>query len=390
MRDGGYSTFYIGKWHLTGKHGEENLPRNQGFETTLACGSPGAPQTYFYPYRKNNTDQPLTGKAAMGLDHGIIPDLDEGGKEGEYLTDRITDETIKYIKAQKQATPNKPFFAGVFHYGVHTPIEAPENLVKKYEKKLATMNYSGPEFYSENGSDTKAHQNHPVYAAMIESVDQSLARINQTLVELGIADNTVVIFTADNGGLSNRGPGNKRELATSNLPLRTGKGWAYEGGIREAFIVKWPKVVKAGRVSDDVVVGTDIYPTLLDIAGLPLRPQDHVDGVSFLKSLEGKKVKRTKPVFWYGPRPRRESTGDTAYGAVRLGNYKLIEWTDLKTVELYDLSKDVGEKNNLSESMPEKVTELLGMLQDYKKEIKAVKPQPFGKKGHGKISKKKH
>jgi arylsulfatase A-like enzyme len=210
---------------------------------------------------------------------------------------------------------------------------------------------------------------------MVESVDESLGRIVSTLEKLGIADNTIIVFTADNGGLSNRGGVNDKigtqPLATSNLPLRNGKGWLHEGGIREAFIVKWPGVTKPGTVNEsDVVLGSDLFPTFLDMAGLPLEPKYHIDGVSIVPSLKTEPFQRG-PVFWHSPTSRTFSTGDTDSSAVRIGNYKLIEWYNADHVELYDLSTDIGEHNDLSDKMPEKTAEMLAVLHEWREEIQA-------------------
>ena len=374
LREGGYSTCFVGKWHLTGPHGEKNLPINKGFDVSIAAGAAGAPPTYFYPYRKKDVSKLKKGWE-LGLDKQAICGLD-GGKEGEYLTDRLTDEAIGFIKENKDG----PFFLYMSHYGVHTPFQAPKELVDKYEKKLKTMSFDGPEFRAVDETtgrgETKLRQDNAVYAAMIDSVDLSLGRIEQTLAELGIADNTIIVFTADNGGLSNRGVKNgkinKRPLATTNLPLRDGKGWLCEGGIREAFMVKWPGVVKPGVLNEtDVVGGTDLFPTFLEMAGLSLQPEHHQDGVSIVSSLKGGKFERGKPLFWHSPTSRPYSTGDTDSSAVRLGNYKLIEWYNADHVELYDLSMDIGEQNNLAEAMPEKTQELRVLLRDWRKEIDA-------------------
>jgi arylsulfatase A-like enzyme len=210
---------------------------------------------------------------------------------------------------------------------------------------------------------------------MIESVDESLGRIISTLEKLDVAENTIIVFTADNGGLSNRGGVNdwvgKRTLATSNLPLKNGKGWLHEGGIREAFIVKWPGVTKPGTVNEsDIVLGSDLFPTFLDMAGLPLEPKQHIDGVSIVPSLKAKPFQRG-PVFWHSPTSRPFSTGDTDSSAVRIGNYKLIEWYNADHVELYDLSADIGEQNDLSGKMPEKTAEMLAVLHGWREEIQA-------------------
>jgi arylsulfatase A-like enzyme len=373
LSEGGYRTCFVGKWHLTGPHGEKNLPENMGFHVNIAAGAAGAPPTYFFPYRKKPVSR-LPDGWEKGLTKEAIQGL-EDGREGDYLTDALTDKSIAFVEEHK----DRPFFLYLSHYGVHTPFEAPEHLIKKYEQKLKTMKFEGPEYVEVDQAtgrgDELRHQNNPVYAAMIESVDSSLGRILQTLEKLGIADNTVIVFTADNGGLSNRGATDGkisgRPLATSNLPLRTGKGWLYEGGIREAFIVKWPGVTKPGAVNEtDVAVGTDLFPTFLEMAGLPLRPQNHIDGQSLVPVLKGLPFKRG-PVFWHSPTSRPYSTGDTDSSAVRIGNYKLLEWYNAGHVELYDLSQDIGELDDLSEKMPEKTAEMLAVLHRWRKDINA-------------------
>lgn len=383
LSDGGYKTCFAGKWHLTGPYGEKNLPQNMGFDVNIAAGAAGAPPTYFYPYRKKPVEQLKEGWE-IGLDKEYIAGL-EDGKEGDYITDVLTEKSINFIEQNK----DRPFFLYLSHYGVHTPFEAPEHLVKKYRKKLKTMKFDGPEYtevdHKTGRGDMLMHQNNPVYAAMIESVDQSLGRVFQTLEKLGLEENTIIAFTADNGGLSNRGEKNGkisgRPLATSNLPLKTGKGWLYEGGIREAFIVKWPGVTKPGSVNEtDVVVGSDLFPTFLEMAGLPLEPKHHVDGVSIVPSLKSQNFERG-PVFWHSPTSRPYSTGDTDSSAVRIGNFKLLEWYNADHVELYDLSNDIGEQHNLAEKMPEKTKEMLKLLHDWRKGIDAhTREQNWGKK----------
>ena len=385
---GGYRSCFVGKWHLS--HGEkELLPEHMGFDVNIAAGDAGSPPTYFYPYRKKPVSKLKKGWE-IGLDKNAIHGL-EDGKPGDYLTDVLTRKSIDFIKANK----DRPFFLYLSHYGVHTPFEAPKELVGKYRAKLKKMKYSGPEYVPVTGTgvgEQKMRQDNPVYAAMIESVDNSLGRIFQTLDELGIADNTIIVLSGDNGGLSNRGAVdgkvNKRPLATSNLPLRTGKGWLYEGGIREAFMVKWPGVVKPGTVnSNDVVCQTDLFPTFLDMAGLPLEPEHHKDGVSIVPSLKGQPFRREKPLFWHSPASRPYSTGDTDSSAVRIGNYKLLEWYNMGGhVELYDLSRDIGEQHDLSKQMPEKTAEMQAALHTWRKEIHAFtrKEQKWSTKKKGK------
>jgi len=378
LQAGGYATFFAGKYHLTGSIGSPNLPQNQGFDINISGGHAGSPPTYFFPYKKSGEPDPTDelNKNALFLDNttpagGMVVDRITGksylrtanrGFTGEYITDRLTDEALDWMASNA----DHPFFLYFSHYGVHTPFEAPQALINKYTAKLATMDYgTRPEYISSGVGQQKMRQNFPTYAAMIESVDQSVGRVLDKLVELGISSNTVVIFTSDNGGLSNRGGYNNRELATSNYPLRTGKGWLYEGGIREPFIVKWPGVTAPGVNSNAVVNGTDFYPTMLEMAGLPLQTNDHQDGVSFVPALQGQAFDRGEPIFWHSPLARPYSTGDFNSSAVRDGDYKLIWWYDTpgQPYELYNVKTDVGENHDLSKIMPDKAAELLGKIQ---------------------------
>ncbi len=369
LQDGGYATFFTGKWHLLFRDKEGNMPQNQGFDVNVAGGAAGAPPTYFYPYRKGESTP--SGRKGYKKDeiHGL-----EDGKEGEYITDRLTDETVEFMTEHVKKNTDEPFFVFLSHYGVHTPFEAKPELVAKYEAKLAKMKYELPEYEKTITGDNKLRQDFPVYAAMIESVDQSMAKIQTTLENLGIEDNTIIIFTADNGGLSTRG--NTRQLATSNYPLRYGKGWLYEGGIREAFIVKWPGQTKAGSVSDALVSGTDIYPTVLGMAGLKQRPNDHLDGLDVTNAIKGNKFERNAPLFWHSPMGRPGSTGDSNSSAVRLGDYKLIDWYDEGRIELFNLKDDIGESRDLSSSMPAKASELHHLVKEWRQSINAVKLDP--------------
>ncbi len=365
LKEGGYATFFTGKWHLLFKDKEGNMPEKQGFDINVAGGAAGSPPSYWYPYRKGES----TPAGRKGFKKTEIHGL-EDGQEGEYITDRLTDETVQFMQQHVQQKPDEPFFVFLSHYGVHTPFEAKPELVEKYKKKLKSeMSYDLPEYEKTITGDTKLRQDFPVYAAMIESIDQSMAKVCQTLEELGVADNTIIIFTADNGGLSTRG--NTRKLATSNYPLRYGKGWLYEGGIREAFIVKWPGVTPQGQVSDALVTGTDIYPTVLEMAGLPQRPNDHKDGVDVTSAIKGQSFNRETPIFWHSPMGRPTSTGDRNSTAVRLGDYKLVDWYDEGTIELYNLKDDIGEQHNLAEQMPEKASELHQLVKEWRASIDA-------------------
>ena len=360
VKEGGYNTFFAGKWHLMFKEGDKNLPQNQGFDVNIGGGHAGSPPTYFYPYKKEGNKNGHGGALTQGL---------EKGTPGEYLTDRLTDESVKFIEDQTKSNPDKPFFVFLSHYGVHTPFEAKKELVEKYKKKLKTMKYDMPEYEKTITGDTKMRQDFPVYAAMIESIDQSMAKIQKTLKELGIEDNTIIIFTADNGGLSTRG--NSRKLATSNYPLRYGKGWLYDGGIREAFIVKWPGVTQPGSTNESPIIETDIYPTVLEMAGLKLKPKNHKDGKSIAAALKGENINADRPIFWHSPLGRPTSTGDFNSSAVRLGDYKLIDWYENNKVELFNLKEDIGEKHDLSKEMPEKTAEMLKLVRNWRKSINA-------------------
>ena len=363
LKESGYQTGYIGKWHLGKKGGE---PLYQGFDTNIMAGKSGAPPSYFLPY-----EVPASGKSGKGFEPY------EGGEKGEYLTDRLTDEAMTFIEEKKDS----PFMLVLAHYAVHTPIEAPEPMVNKYREIISDRNIenggrkSDKDVIVDSTGEVKTVQNNPAYAAMVDSVDQNLGRIVSKLDELELSDNTVIVLTSDHGGLSSRGLGSSRELATSNLPYRHGKGWLYEGGIRVPMIVKWPKKITAGSISTVQVTGTDHYPAFLDIAGLPLQPDMHRDGESYLPALQGKKYHR-KPMFWHSALGRPTQTGDTRSSAVIDGDWKLIQWYSLdnesvERVELFNIAEDPGEQQNLSQQSPQKVVELEEMLNQWKKSVNA-------------------
>lgn len=346
LQQEGYQTCYIGKWHL-GKEGGD--PGAQGFDTVIHAGSAGGTGSFFYPFP---TEKGLT----------VVNPVD--GKEGDYLTDRLTDKAVEYINKNS----NTPFLLVMAHYAVHTPIEAPEAITKKYQKKLrkAGVPVGGKrddaDFVRDRQGMTKTLQNNPTYAAMIERTDDSLGRIRQALKDQQIDENTIVIFTSDHGGLSTRGLENRRAIATSNAPLRQGKGSIFEGGARVPLIVKWPKTVAAGSLSEVQVTGTDHYPTILQMAGAALRPKQHIDGRSYVKALQGKLYQRD-PMFWYKWQARPDSTGDTRAMSMVDGNFKIIQWLDEDLVELFDLSQDIGEQKNLAAEQPERMAKMLSALQ---------------------------
>lgn len=347
LKEGGYRTGFIGKWHLG--ESESQFPEHQGFDVNIGGCGMGHPPSYFSPYH--------------------IPTLKDGPK-GEYLNDRLTDEALSFIDASK----GTPFLLYLSHYAVHTPLQAKPEDLGKYKEKAAKLPATGPVFGMEGDKKVRQVQNHPVYAAMVGNMDQSVGRVMKKIDSLGLTEKTIFIFTSDNGGLSiNEG------TPTSNLPLRGGKGWAYEGGVREALIVNWPGVTKPGSTSADIVISTDYYPTLLEMAGLPARPGQHMDGRSIVPLLKGEELPE-RPVFWHYP--HYSNQGGNPNGAVRLGDFKLIEWYEDGGTELYNLKSDIGEHHDLSHEKPEKTAELTELFHQWRKDVDAKMPTPnpaFGK-----------
>ncbi len=359
----GYATFYCGKWHL----GEnESGPGKNGFTGTFAAGAPGATRSHFAPY---NTSRRAGGGG--GEEKSPVPDVDNA-PEGEYLTDRLTDETARWIRAHK----DKPFFAVLAHYAVHTPLEGKEAFIARYREKLKSQPMPAQVWEPESAGENLLVQNNPTYAAMIQSADESVGKLLDLLDELNLVTNTIVVLTSDHGGLSARG--NSRPIATSNRPLRAGKGHLYEGGLRVPLIVRWPGGVKAGTVLDQQVIGTDLFPSFLEMAGLPPQPKDHVDGISWGAALRGAQSSATRELFWHNPAPRPASTADWFSSATREGNLKLLEFPETNRVELYDLSTDLGEANNLAAQCREDTKRLLDSLHRWQKEVGAVGPKVRG------------
>jgi len=327
LKSAGYVTASIGKWHLG--RGAETGPEGQGFDVSIAGGRTGGTRRHFSPYYLNNLTD---------------------GPEGEYLTDRLTDEAIKFMEANK----NKPFFLYLSHYAVHTPIQAKKAITEKYQNK--------------NPHDG---HNNPTYAAMIESVDQCVGRILKRIDELGLRDNTVVFFFSDNGGVFG---------ITSMEPLRGGKGMLYEGGIREPMIVRWPGRARAGSVCDVPVIGIDFYPTILQMAGAAKPTGQILDGESIIPLLEGRDTLKRKAIFWHFPAYLQRNYGwketwrTTPAGAVRQGDWKLIEYFEDGKMELYNLKDDIGERNNLAQKMPEKTKQLHDLLKRWRSSVNAPVP----------------
>lgn len=337
MKAAGYATFFAGKWHL----GPESWwPENQGFDINKGGCEKGGPyggKGYFSPY--NN------------------PRLSDG-PAGEHLPDRLATETTTFIQANK----DRPFFAYFSFYSVHTPLMAREDLRKKYEAKRASLNLS-PKWGQEGPREVRLVQEHAVYAGMVEAMDLAVGKVLAKLDELGLRENTLIIFTSDNGGLST-----SEGSPTSNLPLRGGKGWMYEGGIREPLIVRWPAVVKAGSIIDTPVSAPDYFPTLLAAAKVQPQPGQVLDGKSLMPLFNGNTLPE-RALFWHYPHYGNQGGAPSA--AVRRGPWKLIHWQEEDRVELFDLSKDLGEQKDLAAKEPQRVSQLRAELTAWQKEVGA-------------------
>ena len=358
FKEAGYATGFIGKWHLGD---EAYFPEHQGFDINIGGHGAGRPASYFYPYKSANPQN--TRLEVPGLD---------GGSEGEYLTDRITEESLKFIEKNR----DRPFLLYLSHYAVHTPIQSKQQLKDRYAAKAARIEeHPVPRFQNETGlATTRIVQDHPGYAGMIQSIDESLGGVMAKLDELGLSENTVVIFMSDNGGLSTKA-GDRRTAPTGNVPLRAGKGWLYEGGIREPMIIKWPNVVKAGSVCNQPVVSMDFFPTMLAMADLPQKPRQHVDGQNLVPLLRQKGSIERDAIFWHFPHYHSES-GNRPCGAIRMNNYKLVEWFEDGRIEMYDLQEDPGETTDLSRKFPARAKELKEKLADWRVDVDARMPTP--------------
>jgi arylsulfatase A-like enzyme len=344
----GYATMFAGKWHLGPT--EEFWPEKQGFDVNrggFARGGPYGGKKYFSPYGN--------------------PRLSDG-PDGEHLPDRLASEVNDFIEAHR----DEPFLTYLAFYSVHTPLIGRPDLVKKYQDKAKKLQQSGiADFADEeqifpNGGkrQVRIRQNHAVYAAMVEAMDQAVGKVLNKLDELQLTDNTIVVFTSDNGGLST-----SEGSPTSNVPLRGGKGWLYEGGIREPYLIRWPGHTTPGSTCDHPVISTDFMPTLLEAAGQPLLPEKHLDGISLVPLLNGGKELDRQALYWHYP--HYSNQGGIPGGAIRRGNWKLIERFEDGRVQLYDLQSDLSEKNNLVDEHPEKVAEMRQQLHEWYKRVDA-------------------
>ncbi len=348
----GYQTAYFGKWHLGG---EKSL-KEFGYDYSFAAGHAGSPISFIYPF---NTAKRGNGKSKKSP----IPDVEAESKEGDYLMDVMTENVAKYIKS---ADKNKPFMAMFSFYAVHQPLEAKDKDIARNKEEIKNFDFGNqPEFIGEGTGRTKMRQNHPKYAAMVETMDENIGKLLKLLKDLNIDDSTIVIFSSDHGGLSNDGT-KQRDLATSNYPLRAGKGWLYDGGIKVPLMVKWNNRFQPKKDDKSLVMLMDVFPTILDITA---NKSLNTNGKSFLPLLENKEKWNDRTVFWHSSKARPVSTGDTKSSAIRKGDYKLINWYKEGRTELYNMAIDPSEINNLSEEKPEFTKKLLKELNEWKSEF---------------------
>lgn len=318
LKEAGYATASIGKWHLGGP---EHFPEKHGFDLNVGGTDRGQPPSYFAPYK--------------------IPTLPDGPK-GESITERLTDEAIRFLEANRA----KPFFLYLPHFTVHTPLQAKPEVVEKYKAKAKP---EGP-------------QKNPVYAAMIESLDESVGRLVAALERLGLSKNTLFVFTSDNGGLL---------PVTSNLGLRAGKGSAYEGGVRVPAIAAWPGRIAAGSTSDVPIITMDWFATACALAGVPAGA---VDGASLAPLLFGEGGPAPRPLYWHYP--HYHPGGATPYSALRDGDRRLVEFFEDGRLELYDLKADPLEKKDLAAERPEEAKALRAKLDAWRISVGAQLPAP--------------
>lgn len=340
LKSAGYTTFFAGKWHL----GEKGYwPNDQGFDFNYGGCQWGRPMHgYFSPWHN--------------------PALKDGPK-GEFLTYHLADLTSQFIKQHR----DKPWFAELAFYAVHQKVEAPENLIEKFRQRKMHLHLTD-KFGQLDGHPWRLTQGDPVYAALVYAMDQSVGKVLDTIHTEGLDDNTIVIFTSDNGGLAVT-----QHEPTSVMPLRAGKGWDYEGGIRVPLIIKWPGTVKGGSTCSAPVISMDFYPTILQMLGLPQRPEQTLDGRSILPLLEGRS-RLTQELFWHYP--HYSDQGGTPNSAVRDGNWKLIEWFGRTndTVKLFDLNNDLSESHNVIRQHPERAKILLQQIQTWRTGANANMP----------------
>ncbi len=341
LKEKGYKTGFVGKWHLGG---ENFYPENQGFDINIGGNDKGSPPGGYYSPYKN-------------------PKLTDG-PEGEYLTDRLTSEGIKFINENAE----EPFFLYLSYYTVHRPIEASQKFIEQYKEKREKLAPEEVPYHQEGEGWTKKMQEDAAYASMVAAMDENVGRIMQTLHKQGLDKNTWVIFTSDNGGLSTL---HKKEAPTSNGPLRAGKGWCYEGGIRVPLVINGPSILNPGRTTDQPVIGMDFFTTILNLAGVEHSDNDGVDLSTLLT--EEKPLNRDE-LFWHYP--HYHGSAWKPGSAIRKGDWKLVIHYEDNSTELFNLKDDPGETTNQVNNNPEKATELKTLLDKKLAESNAKFPEP--------------
>ncbi len=331
----GYTTASIGKWHLAKVGTQESYPETHGFDVNIAGTDKAQPPTFYAPWN--------------------IPTLTPEGQPGEHVTDRLAAEAERFIERAK----DQPFFLYLPHFAVHTPIQGRPDLTEKYRRKIAAK-----------GADKLTHKN-PDYAALTEGLDIAVGRVRAKLAELKLTERTIIVFTSDNGGRITQG-------TTSNAPLRYGKASAYEGGVRVPLIVYSPGVTKAGTVSDAPTITMDLFPTLVELSGLPASAaRTAIDGVSLASLLRGGPKPARDTLFWHYPHHQHYQLGGAMpYAAIRAGHFKLIEFFNDMRTELYNINEDIGETRDLAAIQPQKVAELRARLHAWRQEVGAQMPTP--------------
>lgn len=389
LKEQGYTTGIIGKWHL----GEDpSNPLAHGFDVQVPNWEKGWPNRgYYYPFKLDGIED----------------------KEEDYLTDKLTDEALKFIENNK----GRPFFLYLSHFAVHDPIQGRPDLVDKYQKKLKEIPpENGTAFILEGNPDApypicleearkllqekeydgfsqlpnqmvkiKQQQDNVQFGGMVESMDESLGRVLSKLKELGLDENTILIFFSDNGGMAAANFGNPDRVltpdildvafSTSNLPLRGAKGWLYEGGIRVPMIIKWPNRGSKGMECDVPVISVDFYPTIMEMLELKVPAGQKVDGVSIVPLLKGKQKLDRNAIYWHFPHYSNHGMQSPG-GAIRSGDFKLLEYYENNSVQLFNLREDISEQHDISSSNPEKVNELTTKLHIWREKVNAQMMEP--------------
>lgn len=340
LKAAGYKTFYAGKWHVGG---EGSLPEDHGFDINKGGWDVGSPHGgYFAPW-----------------DNPKLP----SGPDGQSLTKRLAEETCTFIDENRA----DPFLAVLSFYAVHGPIETTQERWQKYRDKATAAGLVKNRFKIDRTLPVRQVQDHPVYAGLVEAVDEAVGLVITELEKLGIADNTVLVFTSDNGGVSSGD-----DFSTSNLPLRGGKGRQWEGGTRVPLLIYAPVISQEKRETDTPAVHMDIYPTLLELAGLPLRPEQHVDGVSLAPILRGHSIPE-RDLFWHYPHYGNQ--GGEPSAIIRSGDWKVIHYYEDGRDELYNLAKDPGELRDVAAEHPSTLADLRLRLDSWLRETGAIIPE---------------